>query len=517
MNQSVSRGISCVVAGVLAATSLVAVAFVGRSTKSEAATAVPRFDHVVVVMFENHASTQITASTAPYFTSLANQGANLTKSFALTHPSEPNYLALFSGSTQGITNDSCPNTFSTGNLGEQLLNAGFTFKAYSEGLPSVGSTTCSSGNYRRRHAPWVNFSNLSQSLHRPMSDFPSDFTALPTVSFVVPDMCNDMHNCSVATGDSWLKSHLDAYAQWAKKHNSLLITTFDEDNSTSVNQIHASLVGAGVKVGFSSTTTVNHYNVLATLEDMYGLSRLGKADGKAAITDVWGASVTVTTPSDQSTTVGKSASLQINASSSTSGATRTFSATGLPSGLSIKSATGLISGTPTATGTSTVKVSAKDSAGASGSTTFTWTVNPRPTGPVSEGLHTVLVGGKALEDPDSSTTKGRQMVIRAPTGKSNQQWRFTLQADGIYTLKNRASGFCLDVSGGSLEAGAKILQWTCTGGSDQKWKASRRLDGTYVLTSVKSGMALTTPSITDGARLTQQQNLGSTYQRWKVS
>jgi hypothetical protein len=270
----------------VAAASLIGLAAVGQSAPARA-TSVPRFDHVVVVLFENHADAQITASTAPYFASLTKQGAHMTKAYAVTHPSQPNYLALFSGATRGVTDDSCPHTFEGYDVSRQLVRAGRSFKAYSEGLPSAGSTVCNSGRYVRKHAPWVNFSHFSQSRHRPMTDFPTDFRTLPTVAFVVPDLCHDMHDCSVATGDAWMKSHLDAYVQWAKTHNSLLITTFDEDNNTAVNQIHTSFVGAHVKAGYSSPAQINHYNVLATIEDMYGLSRLGKAEGKAAITDVW--------------------------------------------------------------------------------------------------------------------------------------------------------------------------------------------------------------------------------------
>lgn len=188
----------------------------------------------------------------------------------------------------GRTDDSCPHTYSTGNLGQQLISAGFTFKAYSEGLPSAGSTVCTSsaGKYARKHAPWVDFSNLAANLHRPYSDFPTDFTTLPTVSFVVPNLCNDMHDCSVSTGNAWAQSHLDAYAQWAKTHNSLLITTFDEDNNTSVNQIYTSLVGAHVTVGDYSQS-IDHYNVLRTIEDAYGLAPLGNAASKSAITGIW--------------------------------------------------------------------------------------------------------------------------------------------------------------------------------------------------------------------------------------
>ena len=254
-----------------------------------AAVSIPRFDHVVITMFENKNYTSIKgSSSAPYFNQLATQGALFTNAFGVTHPSQPNYIALFSGSQQGVSNDDCPKNFSTGNLGRQLIDAGRTFKAYSEGLPSSGYTGCSSGRYVRKHAPWADFPTVSDAAHHvSFAQFPSDFTQLPTVSFVIPDLCNDMHDCSIGTGDTWLRSHLDSYAQWAKTHNSLLIATFDEDNFTSVNQIYTAFVGANVRPGFQSSSQINHYSVLRTIEDMYGLAALGNAANKQPITDVW--------------------------------------------------------------------------------------------------------------------------------------------------------------------------------------------------------------------------------------
>src|SRR5438093_309048 len=122
---------------------------------------IPAPSHVVVVMEENHAYSEIIgSSSAPYINSLAQQGALMVKSFAIEHPSEPNYLDLFSGSNQGVTNDSVPHTFSTPNLGGELIRAGLTFGGYSDDLPSTGYTGCSSGKYVRRHSPWVNFTNV---------------------------------------------------------------------------------------------------------------------------------------------------------------------------------------------------------------------------------------------------------------------------------------------------------------------------------------------------------------------
>jgi phosphatidylinositol-3-phosphatase len=254
--------------------------------QAQAATSVPRFDHVVLVMFENKASSQITSSSAPYFGSLASQGASFSQSYAITHPSQPNYIALLSGSTQGVTSDSCPKTFSAENLAHQVTAAGLTFKGYSESMPSAGYTGCSSGTYMRKHNSWVDFSNNSSAVNLTYASFPSDYTQLPTVSFVTPNMCNDMHDCSIGTGNSWLQSHLDSYAQWAKTHNSLLIVTFDEDNSLSLNHIYTSFVGAHVKAGTYSEK-ITHYTVLRTIESAYGLSAIGGAASVSPVTDVW--------------------------------------------------------------------------------------------------------------------------------------------------------------------------------------------------------------------------------------
>jgi acid phosphatase len=251
--------------------------------------ALPRYDHVVVVIFENKNYDQMVGSPyAPYFNQLAGEGALLTQSYGVTHPSQGNYLALYSGSTQNVNGDNCPNTYRADHLGNQLIDAGFTFMAYSENLPQVGFTGCQSinGLYVRKHAPWVNFVGFDQSLHVPFSQFPAGYSQLPTVSFVIPNICDDMHNCDIQVGDTWLRQHLDGYVQWAKTHNSLLITTFDEDDFTSANQIYTSFVGEGVPQQ-KYDKQVNHYSVLRTLEDMYGLPPLGFAADSEAV-DVFG-------------------------------------------------------------------------------------------------------------------------------------------------------------------------------------------------------------------------------------
>ena len=149
--------------------------------------------HIVLVIEENHAYSQIINSPdAPYINRLAAQGALFTQSFGITHPSQPNYLALFSGSTQGITDNSCPHTFTTPNLGHNLIAAGLTFAGYSEDLPSIGSIICSMGLYERKHNPWVNWQNsitngIPTTANLPMTNFPTDYSKLPTISVIVPN------------------------------------------------------------------------------------------------------------------------------------------------------------------------------------------------------------------------------------------------------------------------------------------------------------------------------------------
>jgi acid phosphatase len=252
---------------------------------------VPTPDHVVIVIEENHGYSQIIGSAnAPYINYLASFGALFTQSFALSHPSQPNYLQLFSGSNQGVTSDSCPHTFNGANLGAALETVGWTFGGFSETMPSVGFTGCSfggSGGYQRKHNPWVNFTNVSAADNMPFTFFPfDDFTQLPTVSFVVPNQNNDMHDGSVQQGDDWLGNNIDPYVNWAYDNNSLLILTFDEDNGLQGNRIPTLFLGPMVNPG-AYPERINHYNVLRTIEDMYGLPYAGQSADAFPIEDIW--------------------------------------------------------------------------------------------------------------------------------------------------------------------------------------------------------------------------------------
>ncbi|HSV10714.1 MAG TPA: alkaline phosphatase family protein [Hanamia sp.] len=286
--------------------SLFAAAFCFISCKSKIK--LPKPSHIVVIVEENHGFDQIIGSeNAPYINQLAKEGTLFTNSEAITHPSQPNYLALFSGSTQNVDGDEClmgKGQYVTPNLGAALIKAGYTFKGYSETLPKVGFQGCSyqqkkGYNYARKHAPWVNWqgdkeNGLPDSTNQPLTDFPTDFNKLPTVSFVIPNEGNDMHNidldgdsAAIKRADQWLKDHLSSYVQWARKNNSLLILTFDEDQKGSMlsNHIATIFVGEMVKNKLNSNS-ISHYNVLRTIEDMYRLPPSGNGNART-IDDIW--------------------------------------------------------------------------------------------------------------------------------------------------------------------------------------------------------------------------------------
>jgi hypothetical protein len=270
------------------------------------AAGVPRPDHVVIVIEENHGYTQVIGSpSAPYINNtLAAGGALMTSSYALTHPSQPNYVAFFSGSTQGVTTDNVyPHSmFTAPNLGAKLLSAGFTFGGYSETMPSVGYDGASSGSgsatYQRKHNPWVNWQDatiplpankLSASVNMPYAGyFPSssNYASLPTLCFVIPNQLDDMHNGTVAQGDAWLSANLSAYANWCTTHNSLLIVTWDEDDSLGTNRVATIFYGPMVVPG-QYAQTINHYSVLRTIEDMYALPHDAGSASATSITNIW--------------------------------------------------------------------------------------------------------------------------------------------------------------------------------------------------------------------------------------
>ncbi len=265
------------------------------------AQALPMPDHIVILIEENQPNFLVIGNTsaAPYINQIANDTSTalFTKMYAIEHPSQGNYLDFFAGSNQGILDDNLPANypFVTDNLARQLLDHGLTFKTYSEDLPSVGFDGVSSGSYVRKHNPVTNWvgtgtNQVPDSLNQPMTAFPTDFNLLPTVSYVVPNEANDMHdgfgNPTITLGDTWFHTHLDAYVQWCKNHNSLFIFTFDEDDGLAANNIPTFFTGEMVQHG----TYTDHwtlYSMLRTMEDMYGLRYAGNAASNVPILNCW--------------------------------------------------------------------------------------------------------------------------------------------------------------------------------------------------------------------------------------
>ncbi len=258
---------------------------------------IPKPDHIVIAVFENRAYSYILANPAkaPYIhTLLADSNvAQFTQSYAVTHPSQPNYMILYSGSDQGLNTDTIPDDlpFNTCNLGSQLVAKGKTISSFCESMPSVGYLGKYSGHYVKRHNPvayWqgTGTNNTPASISQPFTNFPTDFSKLPDVSFVIPNQANNMHDGGTKTGDDWLQANLKNYIDWTKTHNSLFILTFDEDDNGSTNHILTLFYGPMIKGG-TYNSKIDHYNMLRTLEDIYGLNHCGNAGSGSPIDYVW--------------------------------------------------------------------------------------------------------------------------------------------------------------------------------------------------------------------------------------
>jgi len=255
---------------------------------------------------ENHAYGEIIGNpSAPYINNvLVPNSAVLTNSHGVEHPSQPNYLDLFSGANQGVVGDATPVglPFSTPNLGALLINNGFSFATYSESLPSVGftgdnfTTVAGQNQYQRKHNPAVNWqaadapagNHLAPSLNQPFTAFPTTeagFANMPTVSIVVPNEQNDMHDGSIAMADTWLQNNLEAYRFWAANNNSILIITWDEDDFSTANRIATIISGQNIRPGMYSESSVetapglgvDHYSILRTIENLFGLGTCNAA------------------------------------------------------------------------------------------------------------------------------------------------------------------------------------------------------------------------------------------------
>lgn len=261
------------------------------------AASVPSLDHVVIILEENKAASAVIGNTAaPYINQLAAEGAQATNYHAVTHPSLPNYLALTSGTTAGITNDCNPPGRScqaaVPNLADALERSGRGWKMYAESMPEPCYRT-NAGRYAVKHVPFLYYPSVREDAKRcaahvvPYAQLAGDLrseTSLPDYVFISPDLCSDMHNCSVGTGDAWLAREVPRIltSPAFTKQRSLLVLTWDE-GSRLTNHVPLIFAGPAAKRQFTSDVRYTHYSLLRTIEAAWGLSPLTGNDAAAPV------------------------------------------------------------------------------------------------------------------------------------------------------------------------------------------------------------------------------------------
>jgi len=232
-----------------------------------------QFGHVFIVTEENtNYASVIGSSSMPYLNGLALQYGLATQYYANTHPSIGNYFMLATG--QIITNnDSYSTVVTMDNVVRELRAAGKTWKSYAEDLPSVGYTGPDVGNYARKHNVFALLSDVVNDATQvtnlvPFTQFATDLAngTLPTFSNIVPNLCNDAHDCSLSTADTWLKDHIDPLIKNATfQQDGLLIIVFDESGSDNTNgggRIVWVAVSPKSKPGYNSTVLYQHQSTL---------------------------------------------------------------------------------------------------------------------------------------------------------------------------------------------------------------------------------------------------------------
>ena len=250
------------------------------------------FDRAIFVIFEN--TNYSVAMQQPFFKQLADHGANFTNFFALTHPSQGNYIALTSGDLNGVTSDS-PRDVNVHNVVDLLEARGLSWKVYAENYPGNCFTGKSSGDYVRKHNPFISYVNIQNNPTRcanivEAAQFDQDAAngRLPNYVFYIPNSNNDGHNTGVAYADKWYAQKFAKYlSNSAFMQNTVVITTFDESGASSKNQIYTSIVGPSVQPGsYADALTIP--SLLKLIEDNWGLGNLGKQDvSSKPIPNIW--------------------------------------------------------------------------------------------------------------------------------------------------------------------------------------------------------------------------------------
>jgi phospholipase C len=237
------------------------------------------YDHVLLVILENHASPQV-AGASPYLNSVAAACGLANDYSAITHPSLPNDLALTSGGTDGISSDCTDCSAAVRSIFEQV---GGRWRSYLESIPAVGFTAASSGKYVKRHNPASYYTRITAAYRTravPLSRLRTDLAAatLPRFALVVPNLCDDEHDCDVAAGDRWLSVWLPRIlgSSTYKQGRTALFVTYDE-GSDSDNHVYTVVASPSVRRGTVSETPFDHYALLATMERLLRLPCLADA------------------------------------------------------------------------------------------------------------------------------------------------------------------------------------------------------------------------------------------------
>jgi phosphatidylinositol-3-phosphatase len=265
------------VRGLTVIAALAAMAILARPGASSPLAPLPRLAHAVVIVFENHDRAGVLDSgSAPTFKRLASTYAQATAYYGVAHPSLPNYLAMVSGSTHGVTSDctNCPQTGPT--IGSQLSAKHLVWAAYAEGYPG-------SSGFAQKHVPFLYFPGGASHV-LPLRKF--NVRRLPAYSLVVPNLCHDMHNCSIATGDNWLRRFISPLLT---VKNTAIFIVFDEGTTDTRGGGNVPLIIAGTAVRRHAifTTPTSHYGMLRTIEASFGLPLLGLARSTPALTGIW--------------------------------------------------------------------------------------------------------------------------------------------------------------------------------------------------------------------------------------
>jgi phosphatidylinositol-3-phosphatase len=245
---------------------------VNTISTTEDTTPVCHPDHIIFLWLENRGfNTIINNGSAPFINSLVKRGTLFTNSYAITHPSYPNYIDFFAGQDNGVKSDACiaGTPLATANLCSVLAEKGKSFAWYSEDLPATGSRVCMENYYVQKHNPTTVFLNVPDSVNKTFGDFPKDYSRLENVVCISPDLVNDMHSGTIRQADNWLKKHLSSLVDWCETHNSIFVIYFDESETENDNRIPVIAVGQPVKTGYRSNTRYDHFSWTRTICDMF--------------------------------------------------------------------------------------------------------------------------------------------------------------------------------------------------------------------------------------------------------